>query len=268
VSPQGRPKGELRRSAQRGGISITRLSPTQIVNLVLRNVVPIVGLVFLHWSAANLLILYFIDTLLAFTVIAAGFLYSQFPAEEAPGFAARLNAIVGYAAGSLFIALILAIPLGMPIFILVFGVGDVSFLDMLRDQGFQVGLGLQAVASLISFRDLVVALRRYTPEQLGLKRRFTFVMLRWLGTMLAAYLPITFLLGRFGPLLLVVVYIALTIYAELLPDRFLAAFGETGRDVAGESQAPQRVSPALREPRRSRRLRRARGDSRRSSRRD
>src|SRR4030095_588810 len=107
-------------------------------------------------------------------------------------------------------------PLGMPIFILVFGVGDVSFLDMLRDQGFQVGLGLQAVASLVSFRDLVVALRRYTSEQLGLKRRFAFVMLRWVGTMIAAYLPVTFLLGRYSPLPLVLVYIAPPIFAQPL----------------------------------------------------
>lgn len=203
-----------------------RLAPMEIFNLVLRNIVPIVGLVFFHWSAANLLILYFVDTLFAIGVIAAGFLYSQFPAEEAPGLAARINAIVGYAAGAAFIALLFAVPLGMPIFILVFGVGNVSFLDMLRDQGFQVGVALQAIASLVSFRDLVAALRKYSPDQLGLKRRFTFVFLRWLGTMMAAYVPLTFLLGRYGPLLLVVVYIALTIYAELLPDRFLATFGE------------------------------------------
>lgn len=209
------------------------LAPAEIVNLVLRNVVPIVGLVFYHWSAANLLILYFLDTLLAIGVIAAGFFYHEFPAEEAPGLAARMNAIVGYVAGAAFIALIMAIPLGMPVFILVFGVNDVSFLDMIRDRGFQVGLGLQAIASLVSFRDLVVALRTYSPDQLGLKRRFSFVFLRWIGTMMAAYVPLTYAFGRYSPLVLVVVYIALTIYAELMPDRFLAAFGEVGRDVSG-----------------------------------
>jgi hypothetical protein len=62
--------------------------------------------------------------------------------------------------------------------------------------------------------------------------------------MAAAYLPLTFLLGRFGPLLLVVVYIALTIFAELMPDRFLAAFGEAGRDVAEDMPAGGR--PPLR----------------------
>jgi hypothetical protein len=221
--------------ADAAGKAMTRLSPAEIVNLVLRNIVPIVGLLFYHWSAANLLILYFVDTLLAFAVVIGGFLYSQFPAEEAPGLAARLNTIVGYAAGAFFVVLILALPLGMPIFILVFGAGDASFGDMLRDQGFQVGLGLQAIASLVSFRDLTAALRRHTAEELGLKRRFSFILLRWIGTLIAVYLPLTWLLGRFAPLLLVVVYIALTIFAELMPDRFLAAFGEAGRDVVNDT---------------------------------
>jgi hypothetical protein len=35
--------------------------------------------------------------------------------------------------------------------------------------------------------------------------------------------------GRYGAFVLVIVYIALTIYAELKPDRFLAAFGETDK---------------------------------------
>ena len=227
---------------------VIRLSPTEMVNLVLRNIVPVVGLLFYHWSAANLLILYFVDTLLAFAVIIGGFLYSEFPAEEAPGLAARLNTIAGYAAGAFFVVLILAVPLGMPIFILVFGVGDASLGDMLRDQGFRIGLGLQAIASLVSFRDLTVALRSYTKEELGLKRRFGFVLLRWFGTLIAAYLPFTSLLGRYAPLLLVVVYIALTIFAELMPDRFLAAFGEAGRDVVNDTP----VSRAHRARRRSR----------------
>jgi hypothetical protein len=156
-----------------------RLTPAELAHLVVRNAVPLVGLAFFHWSAANLVILYFVDTLFAFGVIIGGFLYRQFPAEEAEGFAARLNTIAGYVAGAAMVTLILAIPLGMPVFIVVFGASDVSFLDLLHDQGFQVGLGLQAVASLVSFRDLVVALRRYTPEQLGLKRRYEFLILLW-----------------------------------------------------------------------------------------
>ena len=48
--------------------------PFALFNVVVRNAVPIIGALFFHWSAANLLILYFIDTLLAVGVIAAGFL--------------------------------------------------------------------------------------------------------------------------------------------------------------------------------------------------
>ena len=48
--------------------------PLALFNVVVRNAVSIIGALFFHWSAANLLILYFIDTLLAVGVIAAGFL--------------------------------------------------------------------------------------------------------------------------------------------------------------------------------------------------
>jgi len=202
------------------------MTPQALVNLVLRNAVPLVGIVFFGWSAQNLLLLYFVDTLLAIGVIVAGLLYSQFPAEEIPDFSSRLSTIVGYAAVAAVIVAFMAVPLGMPIFILVFGVGDVSFTGLMHDPGFRVGLGLQAVASLVSFRDLVVALRRYTPAQLALKRRFGLVFLRWVGLLMAAYLPITWALGRFGALLLVAVYVAITIYAEVRPDQFLAAFGD------------------------------------------
>jgi len=210
------------------------LRPLELGSLVLRNAVPLVGLLLFHWSSANLLILYFIDTLLAIAVIVAGFLYSVSPAEEAPGLAARINAIAGYAAGAAFITLIMAIPLGMPVFILVFGVNDTSFTGMLADRGFQLGLGLQAIASLVSFRDLVTALRTYTPDQLGLKRRFALVFLRWVGTIGAAYLPFTYLFGEYAPFVLIVVYIGLTIVAEIMPDRFIAAFGAPDAKPAPE----------------------------------
>ena len=205
-----------------------RLRAPEIASLVARNAVPLAGLLFFHWSAANLLILYFVDTLLAIAVIVAGFLYSASPVEEMPGFSERLATIVSYAAGAGFVTLIMAIPLGMPVLILVFGVNDASFTGMLADRGFQAGLGLQAIASLVSFRDLATALRTYTPEELGLKRRFALVFLRWVATIGAAYLPFTYLFGAYAPLVLIVVYIGVTIVAEIMPDRFIAAFGDPG----------------------------------------
>ena len=122
----------------------------------------------------------------------------------------------------------------------------------------------------MSFRDLVTALRTYTPEQLGLKRRFALVFLRWVGTIGAAYLPFTYLFGQYAPFVLIVVYIGLTIVAEIMPDRFIAAFGDPDprrrryRDHRGGGTGASR---AHRAPPRATRIRRARRARRRSSRR-
>ena len=52
-------------------------------------------------------------------------------------------------------------------------------------------------------------LHKYTPDQLGLKRRFAFVFLRWVGMLFVAFTPIPYALGRYGAFVLVIVYIAL-----------------------------------------------------------
>ena len=214
------------------------------VALVVRNIIPIVGVLFLHWSPANILILYFIDTLFAFGVMIGGLLYHLFPDEQAESFAARVNAIAGYAIGALFLVAVLAIPLGMPVFIMVFGIADVSPREIVNDRGFVISVAMQAIVSLISFRDLVVALRTHTPEQLAMKQRFGMVFLRWVGTIIVAYTPLPLLLGRFGPFVVIIVYIALTIYAELKPERFLAAFGANdASDVNPASRARQSATP-------------------------
>jgi Family of unknown function (DUF6498) len=57
------------------------LTPLDIANIVTRNLVPIGGVLFFHWSAPNLLILYFADTLLAMTVLFAGLMHHFFHTE-------------------------------------------------------------------------------------------------------------------------------------------------------------------------------------------
>ena len=55
------------------------LTPLDIAHIVTRNVVPIGGVLFFHWSAPNLLILYFVDTLLAMAVMFAGMMRHFLP---------------------------------------------------------------------------------------------------------------------------------------------------------------------------------------------
>jgi len=211
------------------------LTPLDIANIVTRNLVPIGGVLFFHWSAPNLLILYFADTLLAMTVLFAGIMYHLFHSEQHVGLADRINNGAGYVFGALFLTAVIAVPLGMPIAILVFGAGGHSLQAILDDNGFKIGLTLQAAASLVSFRELIVALRKYTPEELRLKRRFAILFLRWFCVIALALTPIVHLFGRFGALLLVVAYAGLTIFTEVNPTRFLAMMGEKDSELIGRA---------------------------------
>ena len=202
------------------------LTPVDIANIVTRNLVPIAGVLFFHWSAPNLLILYFVDTLLAMMVLIAGLMYHLLPPTASDTWADRINNGAGYVLGAVFVGAILAIPLGMPVAILVFGAGGHTLRAILDDNGFLVGLGMQAAASLVSFRDLIAALRNHTPEDLRLKRRFAILFLRWFCVIGISMTPFVYWFGRFGALLVVVAYAGLTIFTEVNPTRFLAIMGD------------------------------------------
>jgi hypothetical protein len=219
------------------------LTPLDVANIVTRNLVPVVGVLAFQWSAASLLILYFVDTLLAMSVIFAGFIYHALHNDDV-GLADRINNWAGYVLGGVAASAIVAVPLAIPVGILVFGTGGHSFKEILADDGFKVGMALQAVASLISFRALVAALRRYAPQQLHLKRRFAILFLRWFCVIALAISPLAVLFGRFGALVLVVGYAVLTIFTEVNPTRFLAMMGEKD-DATGSGATGSRAKPPI-----------------------
>jgi len=47
----------------------TLATPANIASLIARNLVPAVGVLFLGWSAGNLLVLYYLDTILSAAVV-------------------------------------------------------------------------------------------------------------------------------------------------------------------------------------------------------
>ena len=199
----------------------TILNPIAIGQIVARNVVPIVGVIAFGWSAVNVLLLYFVDTMLSMGVMFAG-LASHFSRQASEdGVAARLNGEAGAIAVAVILCLFIAVPLGMP---LVF-VGAMShwegFTALWRDQSLLAGIAWQVVAAVWSYWALWQELRYRTPEEVRLKRRFALVMLRWFVIIVAVYLPIGFLFGRFLPFVLVVLYAGTTIFVEIAPDRFL-----------------------------------------------
>ena len=197
------------------------LNPIAIGQIVARNLVPVVGVIVFGWSAVNVLLLYFVDTMLSMGVMFAA-LASYFTRQSSDdGVAARINGEAGAIAVAVFLCLFIAVPLGMP---LVF-VGAMShwegFTALWNDQSLLAGIAWQVVAAVWSYWGLWQELRYRTPEEVRLKRRFALVMLRWFVIIAAVYLPLAFVFGRFLPFVLVVLYAGTTIFVEIAPDRFL-----------------------------------------------
>ncbi len=224
-------------------------APLAIAQIIARNIVPLAGIVFLGWSAQNVLIIYFADTMLTMAVIFAGVLRKFAPPIEDDGWAARLNGEVGMIGGGVFLMIAVAVPLGLPLLFMLGGNFDLRAL--LDDRRLLGGLAWQCVAALWSYLALYRALRNATPEQLQLKRRFALVLLRWMALVMVAYLGIGFLAGRFAALIFVAIYIGVSIWAELAPDRFLRAMPGGAEDaIAPRTRKVPQVARSRRDRRR------------------
>jgi hypothetical protein len=208
--------------------------------VIARNIVPFFGIVFLGWSAASVLVLYFVDTLLSMAVLFAGVLRSFAPPITNDGLAARLNGEAGMLGGGVFLAIAVAIPLGVPLLFMLGG-GDTSWRALLDDPALRAGIVWQLIAAFWSYVGLYRALRHATPEALRLKRRFALVFLRWMAMVMAAYLGVGVLLGRYGALAFVVLYAAVSIWSEIAPDRFLRAMPGGAEDADPAPVAARRL---------------------------
>jgi hypothetical protein len=214
------------------------LNPVALGQVVARNIVPVAGVIAFGWPAFNVLLLYFVDTMLSMGVMFAG-LASYFSRESTePGLAARINGEAGAIAVAVFLCAFIAVPLGMP---LVF-VGAVSRWDgfeaLYSDHSLVAGIAWQVVAAIWSYWGLWQELKVRTPEEVRLKRRFALVILRWFVIIAAVYLPIGYLFGRFFPFLLVVLYAGTTIFIEIAPDRFLRMMPGGAEDADPPPAAP------------------------------
>ena len=196
-------------------------APLALASAVARNIVPVAGILFFGWSAANVLVLYFVDTLLAMAVMFAGLMRHFLPPpSEDEGWAARANAEAGYVGAALFIVAFMAVPLGIPL-IFMFSGTTTTVRGLFADPAFRTGLVLQAIAAFWSCQALYLALRTHTPDELHLKRRFALVFLRWVAVLLTLYFGLSFLLGGYAPLFFVAVYAAVSIVIDVAPERFL-----------------------------------------------
>lgn len=232
--------------------------PIAAGQVVARNLVPVIGILAFGWSASTVLLLYFVDTMLSIGVIFAGLMSWFGRGSVEDRWSSRLNAEAGYVAGAAFVTAFIAVPLGMP---LVFvgawaGWGDVKAL--FADPALQAGIAWQVVAAVGSYAGLWRELHFRSPEELRVKRRFSLVFLRWIAVLMVVYSPILGLFGRFGPLVLVIVYAGVSVVAEVAPDRILALFPDRGGDAldppvqSGKDTAAGNGGPNARRNRRRR----------------
>lgn len=218
--------------------------PLAIGQVVARNIVPVVGILAFGWSAVQVLVLYFIDTMLAIGVMFAG-LGSYFARQSADGAASRINGEAGAIFAAAFICVFIAVPLGMPlVFVGAFSHWE-GFDGLWKDHAFLSGVAWQVVAAIWSYLGLWRALKERTPEELRLKRRFALVFLRWIAVLLVVY-SIGEWFGRFLPVILVVVYATASIVVEIAPDLFLRFMPGGAADAdperpAGGPRAPSQI---------------------------
>jgi Family of unknown function (DUF6498) len=220
-------------------------SPLVIAQAVIRNIVPLVGILMFHWSAGNVLLLYLLDTVLSMAVIIAGLASSFSPPPDGEGAGSWINAEAGYVIAGLFTSALLAIPLGAPVGIML-AASDFSFRMAFADSSLRGGALVQAIVALWSYIGLYRALRTYSPAQLRLRSRFALVLMRWVVVIMATYFVLE-VLPPSAPvlLLLVVAYVAGSIAAEIAPDRFLRAM-PGGEDNLREGPSPEEESKTRR----------------------
>jgi hypothetical protein len=222
-------------------------TPVEIANAVARNIVPLAGILFFGWSAPAVLVLYFADTMLAIAVLFAGLIRYFVPRTADEGWAARVNREAGAIIGALFVATVVAVPLGMPVVFMLAG-SDTTLASLAADPAFRGGLVMQAIAAVWSGASLYRALRTHTPEELRLKRQFALVFLRWIAVLMVAYTGVAFVFGSFAPFVFVAVYAATSIVIDIAPDKFLRAMPGGAQDVVAPA-APAAASPGKRRKR-------------------
>jgi hypothetical protein len=214
----------------------------RVAQTVGRSLAPLFGVVFLGWSAANLVVLYFADTLIGMTmVMAAVFAHTFGPKEdESPIYV--LSDWISFLATGAFVASFVAIPFAGPVLFLLLrsGFDPVQALD---DPELRAGLLFQIAAALIGYLQLLPRLAQMPLEALGARRRFGMLFIRWFLLCVVALSPIGVLLGTAGGIVLVALYAGLTIFGELAPDHFMGLFerpGATHTPVTSSTAPPQK----------------------------
>jgi hypothetical protein len=192
------------------------------VFLIARNMIPVIGVLFLGWSALNLVILYFFDTLGSMWALIAALLTQFFGGWTILPWTTRLTNLLWVIGLSLFLVAFLAIPLGMPVFILLM-MQQWDWRSAWNDQGFLFGVVSIVILSLFGMLRHALRFHQTPADEKWTRNTFGLLFLRWAAMIFLIFVFAGMLLP-FAPMLLVIAYALLVVISELYPERFLAAF--------------------------------------------
>jgi hypothetical protein len=201
----------------------------RIVFAVLRNLIALVGILFLSWSAQNLIVLYFVDTLAAMWALITALALNFPEAKAAPTFLTRVGNYASVLFASAFLVAFMAIPLGMPLFIFLMMV-QWDWSAALAENDFVYGLVLIGALSLIGMFRYYQIIARVTPDKSNVKNDFGILITRWVIVLLLIY-GLGFLLGGLGAYVLVIGYAIATVASEIYPERFVNLFGRGSKNA-------------------------------------
>lgn len=224
--------------------------------VIARNIIPVLGVLFLGWSAINLVILYFFDTLGGMWALIAALLTQFFGGWTTLPWTQRLTNLLWVFGLSLFLVAFFAIPLGMPVFILLM-MHQWDWHTAWNDRGFLFGLVSIVLLSLTGMLRYALRFQQTPADEKWTRKTFGLLFLRWVAMIFLIYILAGMLLP-FTPILLVIAYAALTVASELYPDRFLAVFDRSyGTPVT--TTPPEKPPTAIQKARRERKRKRRKG---------
>ena len=184
--------------------------------VVARCLMPAMGVLFLHWDPARVLVMCFLDTVLSLVILLVAFVYSS------------SKSVAATVATGVFLIGGLAVPLAIPLFFMLAPAGF-SLTRALADPAFRMTAVIQALMTAGWAASIVLQLRTRTPEQLGARPLLRLIFLRWAVLIVLTFTGIPWMLGTGGPYLLVIAYAGALVFSELNPRRFLRLLPDPGK---------------------------------------
>lgn len=202
-----------------------------VVSLVVTNLTPVAGILFLGWPALNLVAIYSVD--MALTLYSLTWLVMTHVTEaNDPDQSFKHDVKIGLSAfvGGSFLVGVLVTPM-----LMVFADTGWWRDEGWRDPGFRTAMAIQVVASLYAAVRMHRMLAESVDDDRLLGEEFKFVVARWIVVLAVVFFGVDGILSlRMGGVAVVVLYAGATIWFSLFPEQVNRIFGTKAKPPGGD----------------------------------